>query len=85
VSIRIFQSGKGHGKMLKEHIRIYKNRWNLVANAESKEIREAHPELLLRQTLSIWDLASSLNFFEHEEMPNTMWSQLQKAWMKQHA
>jgi hypothetical protein len=71
--------------MLKEHVRIYKNRWNLVAEAENQEIKEAPPELLLKQTFSIWEIAGSLNFFEQEEKPNKLWSQLQKAWMKQHA
>jgi len=70
--------------MLKERALIYKNQWKLVAEAENQEIREAPLELLLKQTFSIWELADSLNFFEQEEKPNMLWSQLQKAWMKQH-
>ena len=54
--------------MLKEHVQIYKNRWNLVVEAENKEIKEAEPELLLRQTFSIWEIARSLDFFEPEEI-----------------
>ena len=71
--------------MLKQQIQTYRNRWKLVANAEDQEIREAPPELLLKQTFSIWEIARSLDFFEQEEMPNTLWSQLQTAWMKHHA
>jgi hypothetical protein len=71
--------------MLKEQVLIYKNRWNLVAEVENQEIREAPPELLLKQTFSIWEIARSLDFFEQEEMPNTLWSQLQTAWMTHHA
>jgi hypothetical protein len=71
--------------MLKEHIHIYKNRWNLVAEAENDEIRQASSELLLKQTFSIWEIADSLDFFEQEEKPNKLWSQLQKSWMKQNA
>ena len=72
-------------KMLKEDVRIYKNRWNLVAEIENQEIREAPTELLLKQTFSIWEIASSLDFFEQGEMPDTLWSQLQTAWMTHHA
>jgi hypothetical protein len=71
--------------MLKEHVLIYKNRWNLVAEAENQEIREAPPELLLKQTFSIWEIANSLDFFEQEEVPSTLWSQLQIAWMTHNA
>jgi len=45
--------------MLKEQIKTYKKRWKLVAEAENREIREASPELLLRQTFSIWEIARS--------------------------
>lgn len=72
-------------KMLQEDVRIYKNRWNLVAEAENHEIRQASPELLLKQTFSIWEIACSLDFFEQEEMPDTLWSQLQTAWMTRQA
>ncbi len=71
--------------MLKEQVLTYKNRWNLVADAENQEIREAPLELLIKQTFSIWEIARSLDFFEQEEMPNTLWSQLQAAWMAHHA
>ncbi len=71
--------------MLKEQVLNYKNQWKLVAEVENQEIREAPPELLLKQTFSIWEIARSLDFFEQEEMPNTLWSQLQTAWMTHHA
>jgi hypothetical protein len=71
--------------MLKEQVLIYKNQWKLVAEVENQEIREAPPELLLKQTFSIWEIARSLDFFEQEEMPNKLWSQLQTAWMKHRA
>jgi hypothetical protein len=71
--------------VLKEQVLIYKNQWKLVAEAENQEIREAPVELLLKQTFSIWEIASSLDFFEQGEMPNTLWSRLQTAWMTRHA
>ena len=71
--------------MLKEQVLIYKNQWKLVAEVENREIREAPPELLLKQTFSIWEIARSLDFFKKEEMPNKLWSQLQTAWMAHHA
>ena len=64
--------------MLKEEIRTYKKRWKLVAEAENREFREAPPELLLKQTFSIWEIARSLDFFEQQDRPNKLWSQLQK-------
>jgi hypothetical protein len=71
--------------MIKEQIQTYKNRWKLVAEVENREIREAPSELLLKQTFSIWEIARSLDFFEQGEMPNTLWSQLQKKWISHHA
>jgi hypothetical protein len=73
--------------MLKEQIQTYKNRWKLVAEAENQEIRTAPPEFLLKQTFSIWEIARSLDFFEHEqeEMPNTLWRLLQTKWIAHHA
>ncbi len=72
-------------KMLKEQIQTYKKRWKLVAEAENREIREAPPELLLKQTFSIWEIARSLDFFEQRDRPNKLWSQLQKKWISHHA
>ena len=71
--------------MIKEQVLNYKNRWKLVAEVQKQEIREAPLELLIKQTFSIWEIARSLDFFEQEEMPNTLWSQLQAAWMAHHA
>jgi hypothetical protein len=72
-------------KMFEEQIQTYKNRWKLVAEAENREIREAPPELLLKQTFSIWEIARSLDLFEQGERPNKLWSQLQKKWISSHA
>ena len=69
----------------KEKIQTYKDRWKLVAEIENREIREAPPELLFKQTVSIWEIARSLGFFEQQEVPNTLWSQLQKKWIATHA
>ncbi|MGD2269138.1 MAG: hypothetical protein PVI06_01960 [Desulfobacterales bacterium] len=73
--------------MLKEQIQTYKNRWKLVADAENREIKTAPSEFLLKQTFSIWEIAKSLDFFrqEQEEIPNTLWSQLQTKWITHHA
>jgi len=50
-------------KMLKEQIQTYKKRWKLVAEAENREIREAPPELLLRQTLFYMGNRKIVRFF----------------------
>ncbi len=71
--------------MIKEQVLNYKNRWKLVAEVQKQEIREAPLELLIKQTFSIWEIARSLDFFEQQEMPNTLWSQSQAAWMTHHA
>ncbi len=71
--------------MLKEQVLTYKNRWNLVADAENQEIREAPLELLIKQTFSMWEIARTLDFFEREEIPNPLWRKLQAAWMAHHA
>lgn len=76
---------EGAKKMFKEQALIYKNRWKLVAEAEIREISEAPAELLLKQTFSIWKIASALDFFDPQEQPNRLWARLQKKWITHHA
>jgi hypothetical protein len=71
--------------MIKDQVMIYKNRWKLLAETEKREIREAPPELLLKQTFSIWKIASSLGFLDRQEQPDRLWSRLQKKWIRHHA
>ncbi len=71
--------------MLKEQIQIYRNRWKLVAEAEEREIKEAPFELLLQQTISIWEIASTLNFLEQKQVPDMLWTYLQKKWLRHDA
>jgi len=71
--------------MINEQVMIYKKLRKLLAETESREIQEAPFELLLKQTFSIWEMANSLDLLKQGEMPDTMWSQLQTAWLKDYA
>ena len=71
--------------MIKEQVMVYKNRWKLLAETENREIREAPPELLLKQIFSIWEIADSLGFLNQQKQPDRLWGQLQKKWIRHHA
>jgi len=70
--------------MNKKDCQKYLNRWKLVAEIEQQEIRSAPFELLLQQTLSIWDMGRSLGFLDRDEPLNLLWIQLQRKWKEQH-
>jgi hypothetical protein len=67
--------------MQKEQIQTYRRRWKLVAKAEEQEIREASLDFLLKQTFSIWEIARTLNFLEQKQVPDMLWTYLQKKWL----
>lgn len=66
--------------MDKEDLRQYMDRWKLVADVESKEIRNASFELMMRQTFAIWDIGRLMQFSAQNEQPNPLWFQLQIKW-----
>ena len=62
----------------------YLNRWKLVAEIEAQEIKDMSFELLLQQTLSIWDIGRSLGFSGHDTPSNPLWHKLQLKWKELH-
>jgi hypothetical protein len=73
-------SKAGQYTMNKEDFQEYMNRWTLVADVKKREIRNASFELMLKQTFAVWDIGRSLRFFNQDELPNPLWSQLQIKW-----
>ena len=71
--------------MEKTDLQKYINRWELVREVEEQEIKSAPFDLLLQQTLSIWNIGRSLAFFDHNDQPIYPWSILQTNWMQKHA
>jgi len=66
--------------MNKKDYQEYINRWKLVADVEAKEIRNASFELMMKQTFAIWDIGRSMQFFNQDELPVSLWPQLQIKW-----
>jgi hypothetical protein len=66
----------------KKELKAYLDRWDLVREIEARELREASPELLVRQMLSIWQFNWSLGFSDPNTLPDNSWSNLQKKWME---
>ena len=72
--------------MKKGDLQAYLDRWKLVAEVEKREIKEAPFELLVKQTLAIWDMGKALGFDEHtgrsEDILTTrnLWLTLHKRW-----
>jgi hypothetical protein len=66
--------------MDKKDLHQYMDRWNLVADVESKEIRNASFELMMKQTLAIWGIGRLMPFSAQDEQPNPLWFQLQIKW-----
>ena len=66
--------------MDKKDLHQYMDRWKLVAAVESKEIKNASFELMMKQTFAIWDIGRLMQFFPEDELPNTLWFQLQIKW-----
>jgi hypothetical protein len=69
----------------KKKYQDYINRWQLVKEVEDREIQEAPFDLLFKQTLSIWDLGRSLDFFSYKDTPESIWPYLQQKWIKANA
>ncbi len=66
----------------KKELKAYLDRWDLVREIEARELREANPELLVRQMLSIWQFNRSLGFSDPNTLPDNSWSNLQKKWLE---
>lgn len=64
--------------MKKEDYQLYLDRWKLVEKVEAKELKDAPFELMLKQTISIWDMSRTLQFTSYHQQDNNLWSQLQK-------
>jgi len=71
--------------MNKKAYKDYLDRWKLVTEIEEREIQTASFELLLRKTISIWDIGRSLGFSTQANPFDSTWSRLQKAWREHHA
>lgn len=68
----------------KKDFQDYLDRWQLVREMEDKEIREAQFDLMFKQTIAIWDIGRTLNFFNETETSEFTWSELQKKWINSH-
>jgi hypothetical protein len=66
--------------MDKKDLQQYMDRWKLVADVESKEIRNASFELMMKQTFAIWDIGRLMSFSAQDKQPNPLWFRLQIKW-----
>jgi len=51
-----------------------------VEEIEKRELKSASPELLVRQTLAIWDMGRALGFSEQIQLEKNLWTDLQNKW-----
>ena len=68
--------------MNKQDVQTFTNRWQLVKQREDEELKKASPELMIQQTLSIWEIARTLGFHNSPETPDFSWQTLQHKWME---
>ena len=68
--------------MNREDLQSYVDRWQLVKQREAEEMKNAPIELLIRQTISIWEIARALNFQHTSEPPDRTWQILQRKWLE---
>ena len=85
VFVQALNSNILYRKMNKKAYKDYLNRWKLVAEIEKREIKTTTFELLLRQTISIWDISKSLQFSDKSNSFDSLWVHLQKKWIDRHA
>ena len=71
--------------MNRKDVQAYVDRWHLVKQVEEEELINAPPELLIRQMLSIWEIARTLGFREPSEPPDRTWQELQRKWLEKYA
>ena len=64
--------------MIKKDFQAYLDRWKLIQEVEDQELKEAPFELLLQQTISIWEMGRTLGFPVESYQYNDLWSILQK-------
>ena len=70
--------------MNRKEAQVFANRWRLVKQMEEDELRSASLELMIQQTLSIWEIARTLGFQDAPEAPDLAWQNLQRKWMEVH-
>ena len=70
--------------MIKKDFQAYLDRWKLIQQVEDQELKEAPFELLLQQTISIWEMGRTLGFPVESYQYNDLWSTLQKKWKNHH-
>ena len=70
--------------MNRKDVQAYIDRWHLVKQVEEEELKNASPELMIRQTLSIWEIARMLDFKPSPEPPDRSWQDLQRKWLQAH-
>ncbi len=66
--------------MNKKDCQAYLDRWKLVEEIERRELKTASPELLVRQTMAIWDMGRALGFSEQTQPEKNSWADLQNKW-----
>jgi hypothetical protein len=71
--------------MKKDDLNAYLNRWALVRRVEDEELKNASVELMVCQTLSIWDIARTLGLTEPSAPEDRSWQLLQQKWLEIHA
>lgn len=70
--------------MNREDLQQYVDRWRLIQQVEEEELKNASPELMIRQTLSIWEIARTLGFRQPSEPPDRTWQELQRKWLEKY-
>ena len=68
--------------MNKDDLSAYLKRWTLIRRIEVEELRNAPVELMVRQTLSIWEVAQTLGLTEPSATEDRSWQILQKRWLE---
>jgi hypothetical protein len=68
--------------MNREDLQSYVDRWQQVEQREAEEMKNAPVDLLIRQTISIWEIARALNFQHPSEPPDRTWQTLQRKWLE---
>lgn len=68
--------------MNKDELDAYLKRWTLIRRIEDEELRNAPVELMIQQTLSIWEIAQTLGFTEPSATEDRNWQILQKRWLE---
>lgn len=68
--------------MNRQDLQTYSARWRLVKQLEDEELEKAPLELMIQQTLSVWEMARALGFQNSPETPDLTWQTLQRKWLE---